>query len=78
MLPQAKELVMKGEKDLPATTHIIQKTLKDERYHMWSELPYYIVKMIHERIFGAAWMESIEEEEVKMVFEDYYDDGINS
>ena len=74
MLPQAKELLSGYERRFPATTEIIEKTLKNDEFANWTELPYYIVKLIHERIFNPhSLLDSIEEEEVRMLFKDYYD-----
>ena len=72
LLPQARKILENHEKRLPATTELIFKTLKDESRHLWTELPYYVVKMIHERIYGTGFDDPIDGEEVKMLFEDSY------
>ena len=71
LLPQAREIIMEQERRYPATTKIIVDKLNDTNYHMWSELPYYIVKMLHERVYGDIHAD-IDEEEVKELFEEYY------
>ena len=71
MLPQARELVLRNKKMMPFQTEVVINHLKDEKYHGWSELPYYIVKLLHERVYGDVF-ENIDQDEVKMLFEEYY------
>ena len=73
LLPQAREMILSYERQCPSTTEVIIKHLEDSQYHNWTELPYFIVKFIHERIYNANPLELIEEEEVRMLFEQYYD-----
>lgn len=73
LLPQAREIIEKEQKRLPSITEMIFKALKDESKHFWTELPYYVVKMIHERVYNASFDDPIDEEEVKMLFQDYYE-----
>jgi hypothetical protein len=74
MLPQAREIIQQYERRWPATTETITKHLMDSSYVRWTELPYYIVKFIHERIFnpGDAF-QSVEDDEMRSLFEDYYE-----
>jgi len=71
LLPQARELILQKEGRYPATTEIMIKKLQDPQFHLWSELPYYIVKMLHERIYGDVWAD-VDQDEVKVLFEEYY------
>jgi hypothetical protein len=74
MLPQGRELINQYEQRYPATTEMIIKHLTDENYHRWTELPYYIVKFVHERIFNREdFFAPIEEEEMRSLFENYYE-----
>lgn len=73
LLPQARELIIEQLRRYPATTEAIINTLEDKQYQMWTELPYYVVKMLHERIFNGESLEPIEEEEVRQLFESYYE-----
>ena len=58
----------------PATMELLIDTLKNEKYLLWTELPYYAVKMLHETVFNAKSFELIEEEEIRMLFEGYYNE----
>ena len=74
MLPQGRELINQYELRYPATTEMIIKHLTDDQYYRWSELPYYIVKFVHERIFNPGdFFAPVEEEEMRTLFEDYYE-----
>ena len=74
LMPQARELIIENLNHYPATTELIINTLKDSKYHIWTELPYCVVKMLHERIFETDDIfQPIEEEEVRMLFENYYE-----
>ena len=70
LLPQARELIEESENRYPATTEVIYEALKDNKYHMWTELPYYVVRLLSERIFGVG---SIEEDEIRTLFAGYYE-----
>ena len=73
LLPQARELLQKKRKDFPATTTIVMEQLADEKFYHWTELPYSTVRMMYDRIFNTDYFEPIEEEEVRMLFQDYWD-----
>jgi len=70
LLPQARELIEGSLNRYPATTEVIMNSLKDNKYHMWSELPYYVVRLLSEAIFGIG---GIEEDEINTLFEKYYE-----
>ena len=74
LLPQAREIILDNQSRYPATTDAIIAVLQDEQYQLWTELPYYIVKMLHQRIFaGGDPFELIDEDEFRTLFESYYE-----
>ena len=73
LLPQAREAIMSKERQYPAITEVTVLHLKDNKYHGWTELPYYIVKFMHEFVFGGGALDDIEEEEIRSLFEAYYE-----
>ena len=70
LLPQAREIIEGSENKYPATTDVIYAALKNPKYHIWGELPYYVIRLISERIFGIG---SIEEDEINTLFGKYYE-----
>lgn len=73
LLPQAREAILSKERQYPAITEATVNYLQDTKYHSWTELPYYIVKFMHEFVFGGGSLDDIEEEEVRSLFESYYE-----
>lgn len=73
LLPQARELIIQNQMRQPATTEMVIKTLQDTKYFLWTELPYHVVKHLHEIIYNAKSLDLIEEDEVKSIFHAYYE-----
>ena len=74
LLPQARELLNKARVNYPATVEGLIDKLSDEHYFHWTELPYNTVRILYDRIYKAEYTDPIEEEEVRMLFQDYWNE----
>ena len=74
LLPQARERLNQQKDRWPNVIAGIEEKLNDDYYYSWTELPYSTVRMLHDRIFDGDYTEPIEEEEMRMLFEDYWRD----
>ncbi len=73
LTPQAREILESFENRFPATTKVIFDHIDNPKYSLWTELPYYVVKMIHERVFNGDPLEPIEEDEIRLLFTQFYE-----
>ena len=70
---RAKGILENAKDKWPNTIRTLYEYLQDDTYIYWTDLPYNQVKLLHMRIYGDVF-DHVEEEEIRMLFEEYYND----